>query len=125
MAVLTKQELLDQNDANMTTNGTQDITGAKVNSLYENIIESTIIDKEYTCFFPEVNSELPILFEIATTIMSIVLGNALVVEYNNDGGGWNVFSTAVNVAAGKSIRFRVTSFDTTLDGTIIIKTQKT
>jgi len=74
-------------------------------------------------YFSMAGDELTVTFEETFNVSSIVLGNAVSVQYSiNNGGSWTTYTSGAIVLNAGTVRWRVTAFNTGFyDGNIIIK----
>ena len=78
-------------------------------------------DKEWEVYFSTILDEVQILHEENVSITSIVLGDAVTVQYSLDNGvTWIAYTTTLSITVSSS-RWRVSDFGVYSDGTIIIK----
>jgi len=133
MAIKSKIELKQQNDAQITTNTNREITGAIMHNHLNDIIDSFISQSELTEFdiiqwtvhFPTTFLPIAISKDINITIESIVLNNISSIEISKNGGAYTSPSYPESITANEIFRIRVISFtNPSYDGVIQIKGKK-
>jgi len=132
MAIKTKIQLKQQNDAQITTNTNREITGAIMHNHLNDFIDSLLsiseydsADSKYTIHFPTIALPIAIANDKAITLTSNELYNINSILISINGGTYHTPSYPIVLLSNDIFRIQVESFiNPATDGVLIIKYTK-